>query len=69
MSEITIHEAINGSDLTWWQYTEGNCGGCGDDTCHPGEPCGDVRGYDHGVCDLCPTRVATGEISAVRGAS
>ena len=58
--------AMNGSDLQWHTVTDGFCGGCGDDECHPGQPCGDVRGYDHGVCDLCPTRVDTGEISEVR---
>ena len=64
-AEKAWQTAINGSDLDWFEET-GHCGGCGDDTCHPGQPCGDVRGYDHGVCDLCPTRVATGEIRAVR---
>lgn len=63
-------DPICGSDLEWYEHTEGSsCGGCGDeaDACHPGQPCGDVPGFDHGVCDLCPTRVATGEIPAVRG--
>ena len=57
--------ALEGSDLEWFEES-GNCGGCGDQNCHPGTPCGDVRGYDHGVCDLCPTRVHTGEIPATR---
>jgi len=60
--------ASQGSDLEWHTASGGFCGGCGDDDCHPGQPCGDVRGYDHGVCDLCPTRVDTGEIRAVRDA-
>jgi len=72
MSAFTDDEiwqiGVYGSDLQWHEAT-GNCGGCGLDTCHPDQPCGDVRGYDHGVCDLCQTRVDTGEISAVRGAS
>lgn len=62
--------ANGGSDIAWWTATaaegEGFCGGCGGTECHPGTPCGDVRGFDHGVCDLCPTRVAEGQVAKVR---
>lgn len=59
-------DPICGTDLEWFTAT-GNCGGCGDDAdkCHPGWPCGEVPGFEHEVCDLCPTRVATGEIESL----
>jgi hypothetical protein len=63
--------ANRASDLEWWTAMAessgiGHCGGCGGDNCHPGSPCGDVRGFDHGVCDLCSQRLAEGQISFLR---
>lgn len=66
------------SDREWHDETGGRlCGGCGNDvdSCHPGHPCGDVEPVfpdpihqsTARVCDRCPTRVATGQIRAVRG--
>lgn len=48
-------------DLTWFDYT-GMCGGCGEDSCHPGQPCGTkvamdpMYGYMRQLCDRCELR-------------
>jgi hypothetical protein len=44
------------------------CGGCGDEAaqCHPGRCCTDVTDRLNvldGVCDLCSTRRATGQVA------
>lgn len=43
--------AATGTDRQWWNAT-GNCGGCGNDTCHPGHGC--TPGQDG--CRYCPER-------------
>lgn len=66
------------SDLEWFNVTAGLfCGGCGNEVanCHPGQACGNVVpafnpfGFVRCVCDLCPARLATGEINALRATS
>lgn len=72
---MAMDELINASECTdreWYDDTEGNfCGGCGNEAadCHPGHPCGEVRdpfGMHDSICDLCPTRLATGQLTALR---
>lgn len=62
------------TDLEWYLSTrlmgEPHCGGCGDtvEHCHPGHACGNLHVVDPmreggaWVCDLCPHRVATGQV-------
>lgn len=52
------------TDREWWDYCQ-MCGGCGTDDCHanPCEDGPDRLGFSRGVCQLCPTRRATGQVA------
>lgn len=50
-AELVGAVSANATDREWWNRT-GNCGGCGDADCHPGDPC--TAGRDG--CRYCPGR-------------
>lgn len=62
-------DASRASDLEWHlnrAHPHLFCGGCGRDDCHPGRCCGDVEdrlGFTKRVCDLCPDRMAAGQVA------
>lgn len=52
-------DALHGSDRGWYDVS-GNCGGCGDQNCHPGTPCtiedDKYHLIGHDICGICPDR-------------
>jgi len=51
--ELEVDAALAGDDPGWWDFSGGNCGGCGKSDCHEGR-------CAKSLCRVCPDRIAEG---------